>query len=232
MLLSCGKNPSTTDEIPETITDIDGNIYHTVQIGNQVWTVENLRVTHYNDGSPIPRITDNSTWENNTSGAYCYYNNDSAANAEKYGALYNGHAEYTGKLAPKGWHVPTNEEWTELVNYLILNGYNWDGTTDTTENNKVGKSMATKTDWASSDVEGNVGNDISTNNRSGFSALPGGYRLYDGNFNNQGYYGYWLSATKTTAPYAYYRYLYNDSPSLWRRIDTKYYGYSVRLLMD
>ncbi len=159
------------------IGDIDGNGYHIVKIGNQVWTVENLRTTRYNDGTAIPYVTDNSAWANLSTPGYCYYGNDSAANAVKYGALYNWHAVNTGKLAPEGWHVPTDAEWDTLQNYLIANGYNWDGTTT---GNKIAKSMAAKTDWNSSSTAGAPGNDVQSNNSSGFSALPGGYRYNNG----------------------------------------------------
>ena len=140
--ISCNKGNPANNDNPNTVTDIDGNVYTTVTIGTQTWTVENLRVTRYNDGTAIPHVKDSSAWFNLTSPGYCYYSNDSASNAFKYGALYNWHAVGTGKLAPAGWHVPTVEEWTELENYLVLNGYNWNGTTDTTDTNRIAKSMA------------------------------------------------------------------------------------------
>jgi hypothetical protein len=94
-----------------TVTDIDGNVYQAVKIGNQVWTVENLRTTRYNDGTAIPYVTDNSAWANLTTPGYCYYFNDSTANADKYGVLYNWYTVNTGKLSPAGWHVPdTNSQ--------------------------------------------------------------------------------------------------------------------------
>lgn len=97
--------------------DIEGNVYTTIKIGNQVWTAENLKTTKYNDGTPIPHITYADEWSNLITPGYCYYNNN-ADNKAKYGALYNFHAVDTGKLAPKGWHVPTGEEWRELEYYL------------------------------------------------------------------------------------------------------------------
>ena len=147
MLLSC-VNPTTSDD-PDTVTDIDGNVYHIVQIGNQVWTVENLRTTKYNDGSDIPHVTDSAQWANLSTPGYCFYNNTTDAVAQKkWGALYNWYTVETGKLTPEGWHVPTNNDWRLLELYLIVNGYNWDGTTDS---NKIAKSLAAKTDWNSSD---------------------------------------------------------------------------------
>ena len=121
-----------------TVKDADGNVYTTVKIGNQVWTVENLRTTKYNDGSAIPLVTDSAAWVNLTTPGYCYYNNTTNADSiKKYGALYNWYAVDTKKLAPAGWHVPTDAEWDTLQNYLIANGYNWDGTTDEQQDSKI-----------------------------------------------------------------------------------------------
>src|SRR5574344_55140 len=88
-----------------TVTDIDGNVYHTITIGTQTWMVENLKVSKYNDGTAIPNVTDATAWAALTTGAYCDYNND-VANGTKYGHLYNWYAVNTGKLAPSGWHGP------------------------------------------------------------------------------------------------------------------------------
>src|SRR5665647_1584626 len=91
----------------QTVKDIDGNVYHTVKIGTQVWMVENLKTTKYNDGTSIPNIIDGTTWSNLTTPGFCFYNND-AANKNIYGALYNWYTVNTGKLAPTGWHVSTD----------------------------------------------------------------------------------------------------------------------------
>jgi uncharacterized protein (TIGR02145 family) len=182
-------DPVSADNDTGTVTDIDGNVYQTVKIGNQVWTVENLRTTRYNDGISINLITDSAAWSKSlirygaawskaSKGAYCYYNNMTDADSiKKYGALYNWYAIDTKKLAPKGWHVPTNAEWDTLQNYLIANGYNWDGTTT---GNKIAKSMAAQTDWKTDTNPGATGNDLFKNNKSGFSALPGGWRFFIG----------------------------------------------------
>ena len=98
-------------------SDIDGNIYHTVKIGPQVWMVENLKTTRYNDGTPIPLVTDRIAWVNLTTPGYCWYNND-ISNKTPYGALYNWYAVNTGKLATTGWHVATDAEWTTLTTFL------------------------------------------------------------------------------------------------------------------
>jgi uncharacterized protein (TIGR02145 family) len=117
-----------------------------------------------------------------------------------------------------------------LQNYLIANGYNWDGTTT---GNKIGKSLAAKTDWTSDGTTGNVGNDITGNNRTGFSALPGGYRDQGGNFyNGQSSNGFWWSATEYNTFYAYGRSLYHSDVYLLRDYYEKGLGFPVRLVRD
>jgi len=215
----------------DTVRDIDGNLYQAVRIGNQVWTVENLRVTRYNDGSNIPIETDNTAWSNLTTPGYCWYNND-ATNKTKYGALYNWYTVNPAnpkKIAPAGWHVPTDAEWDTLQNYLIANGYNWDGTT--TEN-KVAKSLAAKTDWDLCSTIGTIGNDLTKNNCSGFSAFPGGYRSSNGNFYYQCSRGCWWSSTALDASDAYDFYLTSGNGSLLIFDDSKSCGFSVRLVKD
>jgi uncharacterized protein (TIGR02145 family) len=212
----------------ETVTDIDGNVYTTVKIGKQVWTVENLKTSKYNDGTPIPFITGDSEWENYASPAYCFYDNDNRLK-DKYGALYNWYTVKTGKIAPKGWHVPTDEDWTELEKYLIANGYNWNGTKDGDE---IAKSMAAKTDWKIDTILGNIGNDLSKNNSCGFTALPGSGRSANGLFSSIGYYGRWWSATEQGASDAWYRDLGSDDSGIFRNGGNKKLGFSVRCLRD
>ena len=213
-----------------TLTDIDGNVYTTVRIGNQIWTVENLRTTKYSDGTPIDHVTENAAWAVLSTSAYCWYQNDSD---QGYGALYNWWVvapdnEYS--IAPDGWRVPTDEEWTELEEYLIANGYNWD---ETTSGNKIGKSMASKGgEWYTFLTQGRVGNDQTNNNRTGFSALPGGYRDLDGNFYTVGDYGNWWSTSGFDESSAYYRRLSFSSEALDSYDGNKRLGYSVRLVRD
>ena len=208
--------------------DIEGNVYNTVKIGDQEWMAENLKVTKYNDGSDIPLVEGNNKWKNIKTPAYCWYNND-IANKEKYGALYNWYAVDTKKLSPIGWHIPTNEEWDVLQNYLILNKYN---SSRTIKKNKIAKSLASKTDWRLSTKPGVIGNNLTKNNRSGFSALPGGCRYSDDCFGDQSCNGYWWSATEDGATYAYYRNLFYDYVYLYRSSIYKSGGFSVRLLRD
>jgi uncharacterized protein (TIGR02145 family) len=162
--------------------------------------VENLKTTKYNDGTSIPFVSDTTVWSNLTTPGYCWYNDD-FSNKELFGALYNWYAVNTGKLAPAGWHVPTVADWTTLQDYLIANGYNWDGTTTS---NKIAKAMAAQTDWSTSTKTGSIGNDLSKNNTSGFSALPGGHRYYNGYFGfSQLDFGNWWSATVYVESSAY-----------------------------
>jgi uncharacterized protein (TIGR02145 family) len=223
----------TSDKIPRwikrpmgTFMDIDGNVYQTIVIGNQEWTLTNLKTTKLNDGTAILNVTDNTAWAALTTPGYCWYGND-VANKEKYGALYNWYTVNTGKLAPAGWRVPDTTDWNTLETYLIANWYNYNGTTT---GNKIAKSMAAGI-WPSSTNTGAIGNNLGLNNKSGFSALGGGYRdYYDGTFNSQSYGGYWRSATESSASSAWGRSLYSTDSSLTRYGYDKKYGFSVRLV--
>jgi uncharacterized protein (TIGR02145 family) len=220
----------TTVPVSPTISDADGNIYHTVQIGTQTWTVENLKTAKYNDGIALPMVTDITAWSNLTTPGCCWYNNDSTTNKNTYGALYNWYAVHTGKLAPAGWHIPTDAEWDTLQNYLIANGYNYNGTTT---GNYIAKAMAAQTIWLTyGATTGTIGNNLSTNNRSGFSAFPGGSRSNNGNFFEIGSTGYWWSATEGGASDAYGRFLYYEYSPFYRNDMYKSLGFSVRLLKD
>jgi uncharacterized protein (TIGR02145 family)/uncharacterized repeat protein (TIGR02543 family) len=213
-----------------TVTDADGNVYTSVIIGSQIWTLENLRTTKYNDGTVIPRVPGGTQWSDLSTPGFCWYANSTiAAERQKWGALYNWYAVQTGKLAPAGWRVPTDEDWTTLQEYLVANGYNHDGTTS---GNKIAKAMAAESEWQSSTTTGVIGNDLSSNNGSGFAALPGGYRDDQGNFKSQNDYGYWWTSTINTAPNAWARYLYSDGEYLARYYDTMKHGFSVRLVRD
>jgi uncharacterized protein (TIGR02145 family) len=197
----------------EQITDIDGNTYNTVWIGDKNWIAENMKTTRYNDGTTIPLVTNNTSWYNLTTPGYCWYNNDSSTYAQTYGALYNWHTVNTGKLCPEGWHVPTDEEWILLSNYL--------GGEDVAG----GKLKETgTTHWESP----NTG----ATNESGFSGLPGGYRLSDGFFICVGGTGSWWSATEYSSDRAWYRTLDYDYSYVARLATYKDYGFSVRCVRD
>lgn len=233
--LSCNSDTVTgSKDNSNTVTDIDGNVYRTVKIGNQIWTAENLRTTKYNDGTLITNITTNNAWDScmyTLTGAYCYYNNTSNPDSiKKFGALYNWFAISTEKLAPVGWHVPSDEEWDILLNYLIENGYNWDSST--TEN-KIAQSMAAKEDWNSSDIDGAAGNDLTKNDLSGYSALPGGARNHDyGGFHGLDSISCWWSSMNGGAAGTWYRMLSFEYEDLIRLFAGKNRGFSVRLIRD
>lgn len=204
----------------QTMSDIDGNVYKTVTIGKQVWMKENLKTTKYNDGKAIPLVKDDMAWKASTTPAYCWNNNDEKTNKNKYGALYNWYTVNTNKLCPKGWHIPTDAEWTVLTTYL--GG-------ESVAGGKL-KEKGT-THWESP----NTG----ATNESGFTALSSGARNYAGSFDLAGsnvlYFrsnGYWWSATELYTFNAYYRRLYSSLSDIYRSPSVKQSGYSVRCLRD
>ncbi len=206
----------------------NGVIYNTIQIGDQCWFKENLRTTKYNDGTSITNVTDNATWTSTTSGAYCCYSN-STSNCTTYGALYNWYAVNTGKLCPSGWHVPSDAEWDTLTNYLSANSTYWCGS----DSSDIAKSLASTTSWNSSTNTCAVGNNLSANNSTGFSALPGGCRYSsDGSFNYLGDGGYWWSSTGFVGSLAWYRNLSYKAANVYRNFNDKSLGFSVRCLRD
>jgi uncharacterized protein (TIGR02145 family) len=143
--------------------------------------------------------------------------------------MYNWDTVNTGKLAPTGWHVPTDTEWKTLENYLIANGYNFDLST---QDDYFAKSLAATTNWAvNTDTEGDIGNDLTTNNSTGFSALPGGWRG-DGNFYNAGTEAFFWSSSEGDVYTAGDRYLVYNSSNMFRNFGSKFFGYSVRCVRD
>lgn len=197
----------------EIITDIDGNVYHTISIGTQVWMVENLKTTKYNDGTEIPFISDTAdAWYALNSPGYCWYN-DNETNKETTGALYNWHALNTGKLCPKGWHIPTDKEWSILAEFLggeIVAG---------------GKMKATGTEFWSSPNTG-------ATNSSGFTALYSSFRGKSGFIpKGNGTLLFWSSTAHDDVD-AWAWYLRFDSEALGRNHGGKYHGFSVRCLKD
>jgi len=218
-----------TTFVTGTVTDIDGNVYTTIIIGNQEWMAENLKVTHYGNGDAIPHLTDDNDWTNTTSGAYCYYNN-SSSNADTYGALYNWHAvdeDDNRGLAPEGWHVPTDDDWKELEMYLGMTQAQADDTGYRGTNE--GSKLAGNADlWYNGALENNT-----EFGSSGYSALPGGYRDNNsGNFYNIGYYADFWSSTEYYSNNAWYRKLNYNNSEVNRYYYNKKSGFSVRCIRD
>lgn len=200
-----------------SVADQEGNIYKTVKIGNQTWMAENLRSTHYQDGSPISEVTDLNAWILLTTGAYCFYNND-ILNRNTYGAIYNWYTiSDQRKICPAGWHVPSDTEWTILEDFL------------------GGSSIA------GMDIkEAGSGHWISPNsgatNLSGFSALPAGSRYLSLNqdYLGMGYYCLWWSSTEfiSNTESAWFRALHVFNSGIERNTYWKFAGFSIRCVKD
>ena len=209
----CSKKDDSTSIQPagETVTDIDGNVYHTVTIGKQVWMVENLRTTKYRNGKPITPVSDSLQWSTLATEGYCNYRND-ASKVSVYGHLYNWYAVIdTNKIAPAGWHVPADSEWTTLANYL--------------GSGAGGKLKATGTTYWSSP-------NASATNSTGFTGLPGGDRSYTGEFHYMGTYGCFWCTTASSATNAPEHVLSCNSGNLLRLDISKGLGMSVRCIKD
>lgn len=245
--IEAGRESCThTVQSPLVVTDIDGNLYDTVMIGTQIWMRENLRVTKYNDGTHIPLVKDPSIWANNFNGKpkammSWYENSQPKYMANKYGALYNWYVvnpltNGNRSVCPIDWHVPTDDEWTTMENYLIMNAHNFDSTThgDGMTNNKIAKSLASTTGWHFDGSVGAVGNNdyVSLRNKSGFTALPAGYRGYGGTFINITKYGYWWTSTQAGASSAWGRSICYSSGFVDSFNKNKAYGYSIRCIKN
>ena len=176
---------SQISDLKGEVVDNEGNVYSSVQLGDQLWTTINAENTTYRDGTAIPQVTDLNTWPNLTTGAWCYIDNDPSK-----GKLYNWFAvvgihneasltdtSLRKEFAPQGWKIPSNDDFSLLVNYLIANGYNHDGTVT---GNKLAKSLASQSGWGVTTGNGLPGTDQSLNNSSGFNALPVGVYKFNG----------------------------------------------------
>lgn len=209
----------------------NGFTYNTVKIGTQLWMQENLKSTTYRDGVAIPNVGIIAEWSSLSTGAYSWWGN--ANPGDPYGALYNYYATIENhNLCPIGWHVPTDAEWTTMEDYLITNGYNYDGTTSS--GNRLGKSLSLSytNEWATSTVIGAVGNTDYPlkKNASNFSAMPGGNRNSDGTFTAFLTDGNWWSTTIASANNSYGRNINYNSSAESRIASNKNSGFSVRCL--
>jgi uncharacterized protein (TIGR02145 family) len=220
-----------------TAIDQEDNTFEWINYGTQDWAIENAEVVTYRDGTVIPEVTYQAVWSNLTTGAWCYYDNDPSK-----GKLYNWYAvagihnessinnpSLRKEFAPEGWRVPTDAEWTTLENYLIANGYNYDGTTS---ENKIAKAMASITGWNISTTIGATGNDQSKNNRSGFNAFPEGMRADNGVFYNEYFNALIWSSTESSTDNALSRNLRNSSSFIDSFDGNKRNGIAVRFVRD
>lgn len=208
-----------------TVTDINGNVYLTVRIGNQVWMAENLKVTHYCNGDLIPNITDRDTWSALTTGAYCNYNNN-GGHVATYGRLYNWFAVNDSRnIAPEGWHVPTDTEWKQLEMYLGMSQADADATNwwlrGTDEGGKLKE--AGTTHWEGPNP---------ATNESGFTALPGGYRSRYGNYYYKNMYAHFWTSAEYDSIDAWRRCLSFNNSLVYRGYFNKQSGFSVRCVKD
>lgn len=195
-----------------SISDIDGNEYPVIQIGNQCWTAENLRTTRWANGSVIPNVMDNTAWANLTTPAWCNYQNNPSFDAT-YGKLYNWYTVAAANMCPTGWHVPTDAEWDTLASFL--------GGTEVAG----GKLKSTGTQyWLSPNTD--------ATNESGFSGLPGGYRGVLG-FDMLSYLGYNWSASEFDTTNAWHHSLsFNNGNIVGDYLGGKTRGFSVRCIRD
>ena len=201
-----------------TVTDIDGNVYETVQIGEQLWMAENLKTTHYNNGDEIT-YPNNEDFGSYDEGQYGVYDND-PSNADIYGNFYNWYTVDDDRgLCPEHWHVPSDDEWTILIDYL--------GGTSVAG----GKMKSTGT------IEDGDGLWYSPNegasNESGFSAFPAGYRgSGNGYYGSMGGYGSFWSSSEYGSDDAYVRNLYYGYSDVFRNFGNRHYGFSIRCVAD
>ena len=212
----CKKKTDPQPDPVTTVTDIDGNIYHQVTIGTQVWLAENLKTTRYRNGDVIPNETVDSLWNklsNNSTGALCNYNND-VNTGNTYGFLYNWYAASDSRgLAPEGWHVASEADWQTLVTYL--GG-------DTVAGGKLKE--AGTAHWSSP----NAG----ATNQSGFTALPAGLRVYSGKFEMMGTMGLFWTSTPSDDYSGFNCGLFNETAGAVIDGKRRGYGFTVRAVKN
>jgi len=208
LIFSFGLNNSISQ-----VTDYDGKTYNTVTIGTQEWMAENLNVEHYRNGDIIPQIQDNEKWNHLVTGAWRYYDNDSKK-GKKYGKLYNWYAVIDSRgLAPDGWHIPSDDEWTELNDYLG-------------GGRGVEEKLKSNSGWY---------HNSNGTNESGFGALPGGFCYGNGEFHEISKYCYfWSTLEYKDKEYksAWCRYLDDVNSTMLRNACYKDCGLSIRCIKN
>ncbi len=211
-------------EADDIISDLDGNEYRIVEIGSQIWMADNLATTHYNDGTPIPNVTDSFFWEDIDSDAYCWCHNDREGYGKLYGALYNIEAVLTNNLCPSGWHVPSDDEWKTLEGTIGMSSSEQDKL-DLRGTNEGGKLKETGTvHWQSP----NVG----ATNEYGFNALPGGFRHTNGIFFWVYHNTHWWTSTQHPTSEYFNRYLDSGHALIGRGTSDKRSGFYIRCVKE
>lgn len=214
------EKPSTSN----IVTDINGNVYQTVQIGTQTWMVENLKTTKFRNGDLI-ETTEETFYPNDLTSIYQWQ-----YNSFNYGCYYTWYAITDNReIAPVGWHIPSYEEWETMLNYLKNNGYNYDSTIG---DNKIAKSLAATTNWLTSSTQGAIGNDLSKNNSTSFTALPSGYHSYAGVFYSVGENTIWWTSSELNSEYARTWLLQYNTEKLYTNYYLKNFGFPVRCIKD
>ena len=213
----------------DTITDIEGNMYKTIVIGTQTWMAENLKTTKYGNGDLIgtttPATLDISS---EATPKYQWASGGYEEHVEIYGRLYSWYAVTDSRnVCPNGWHVPTDAEWTILTDYLTTNGYGYQGS-----GNDIGKCMAATSGWFLDQTAGNIGNNQASNNSSGFTALPGGYRYFRGSYLYNVFRGYWWSSTGYSTTNAFGRRMHFSYTSVFKDSSSMCEGLAIRCLKD
>ena len=210
-------------QLKDTVVDVDGNMYHTVKIGKQIWMQENLKTTKYSDGSPIPKEPNNAKWKKLTTDAYSDYY-DKPKMSKQTGRLYNFYAATSpAKICPAGWHVPSNKEWNTLEEYL-------DNTVDTTITGNLGSDIGgiMKDTGTAHWSAPNTG----ATNSSHFTALPAGYRNIGGAYLSIGLIGVWWTSSEEDKLNASYRFLTYKNSQINRSFVAKNSGLSIRCVRD
>ncbi len=213
IMTSCKKDSTVTAIQYGSLSDFEGNVYTTINIGSQTWMAENLKATKFNDGTAIPLVKDNILWSKLTTPGHCFYANDSTATRYNFGALYNWYTVQSNKLCPTGWHVPSDADWTALKLQLGVDSI------------AGGKLKTTGyVNWSNPNT--------AATNSTNFNAMPFGYRYYNGTFNNFGFSGTWWSSTQYTTSTAWYCYLAYNQGTVGRTFNDKLFGMSVRCLKN
>ncbi|MCX6238272.1 MAG: fibrobacter succinogenes major paralogous domain-containing protein [Bacteroidia bacterium] len=197
----------------QTVKDIDGNVYKTVTIGTQTWMAENLKTTRLNDSTSIPLITADAEWTSTKAPAYSWYENAESKYKNTYGALYKGYSVYTGKLCPSGWHIPGNDDWMILIDFLGGIEVAGDKLKEKGTTHWMNRPATTK-----------------ATNSSGFTALPGGSRSQA--FGDIGFSGYWWSSTLYSTNSSWFYLLDFSLSKIQKDVESKADGLSVRCVKN